>query len=245
MGSDMRRRCVRIAVKKAQELAQTAGWQWRNSWSHQQVGKGQPTEVGARRDAHRDGLPRRRLAAGAARLPRLQSADSRPSARWSRSGVSRTERRASTPATACSARSRMPSASGGSSDPTGRSRTPMLRIGRLHWALDVSMDEDRARNRKGNGAACLAVVRRLALNVARMHPRQAIHPPQVPARAAKAGVPRRHDPPHPQVGVAPDLKCDCPGKSARAIAFGNLWWVMWPNSPRPGPISPPKRPKWV
>ena len=36
------------------------------------------------------------------------------------------------------------------------------RIGRLHWVLDVSMDEDRARNRKGNGAACLAVVRRLA-----------------------------------------------------------------------------------
>ena len=46
----------------------------------------------------------------------------------------------------------------------------MLRIGRLHWVLDVSMDEDRARNRKGNGAACLAVVRRLALNIARMHP---------------------------------------------------------------------------
>ena len=40
----------------------------------------------------------------------------------------------------------------------------------LHWVLDVSMDEDRARNRKGNGAACLAVVRRLALNIARMHP---------------------------------------------------------------------------
>ena len=46
----------------------------------------------------------------------------------------------------------------------------MLRIGRLHWVLDVSMDEDRARNRKGNGAACLAVVRRLAPNIARMHP---------------------------------------------------------------------------
>ena len=44
------------------------------------------------------------------------------------------------------------------------------RIGRLHWVLDVSMDEDRARNRKGNGAACLAVIRRLALNIARMHP---------------------------------------------------------------------------
>ena len=102
--------------------------------------------------------------------PRLQSADSRPSARWLRSGVSRMARRASTPATTCSAHSRMPSASDGSSDPTGRSRTPMLRIGRLHWVLDVSMDEDRARNRKGNGAACLAVVRRLALNIARMHP---------------------------------------------------------------------------
>ncbi len=43
-------------------------------------------------------------------------------------------------------------------------------IGRLHWVLDVSMDEDRARNRKGNAAACLGVIRRLALNIARMHP---------------------------------------------------------------------------
>ena len=40
----------------------------------------------------------------------------------------------------------------------------------LHWVLDVSMDEDRARNRKDNAAACLAVIRRLALNIARMHP---------------------------------------------------------------------------
>ena len=40
----------------------------------------------------------------------------------------------------------------------------------LHRVLDVSMDEDRARNRKGNSAACLAVVRRLALNIVRMHP---------------------------------------------------------------------------
>ena len=40
----------------------------------------------------------------------------------------------------------------------------------LHWVLDVSMDEDQARNRKENGAACLAVIRRLALNIARMHP---------------------------------------------------------------------------
>ena len=40
----------------------------------------------------------------------------------------------------------------------------------LHWVLDVSMGEDQARNRKDNGAACLAVIRRLALNIARMHP---------------------------------------------------------------------------
>ena len=40
----------------------------------------------------------------------------------------------------------------------------------LHWVLDVTMDEDRARNRKGNGAHCLAVMRRLALNIARLHP---------------------------------------------------------------------------
>ena len=38
--------------------------------SHQQVDKGQPTKVGARREAHGDGLPRRRLAAGAPRLAR-------------------------------------------------------------------------------------------------------------------------------------------------------------------------------
>ena len=40
-------------------------------------------------------------------------------------------------------------------------------IGRLRWVLDVTMDEDRARNRKDNGAACLGVIRRLALNIAR------------------------------------------------------------------------------
>ena len=44
------------------------------------------------------------------------------------------------------------------------------RIGRLRWVLDVTMDEDRARNRKDNGAARLGVIRRLALNIARTHP---------------------------------------------------------------------------
>jgi predicted transposase YbfD/YdcC len=41
---------------------------------------------------------------------------------------------------------------------------------RLHWPLDVVLDEDLARNRKDNAPANLAVLRRLALNVARAHP---------------------------------------------------------------------------
>jgi predicted transposase YbfD/YdcC len=40
----------------------------------------------------------------------------------------------------------------------------------LHWSLDVILDEDLARNRKDNGPANLAVLRRMALNVARAHP---------------------------------------------------------------------------
>lgn len=40
----------------------------------------------------------------------------------------------------------------------------------LHWPLDVVLDEDLARNRKDNAPANLAVMRRLALNIARAHP---------------------------------------------------------------------------
>ena len=40
----------------------------------------------------------------------------------------------------------------------------------LHWALDVVLDEDLSRNRKDNAPANLAVLRRLALNIARAHP---------------------------------------------------------------------------
>jgi predicted transposase YbfD/YdcC len=40
----------------------------------------------------------------------------------------------------------------------------------LHWPLDVVLDEDLARNRKDNGPANLAILKRLALNVARAHP---------------------------------------------------------------------------
>jgi predicted transposase YbfD/YdcC len=40
----------------------------------------------------------------------------------------------------------------------------------LHWPLDVVLDEDLARSRKDNAPANLAVLRRLALNIARAHP---------------------------------------------------------------------------
>jgi predicted transposase YbfD/YdcC len=40
----------------------------------------------------------------------------------------------------------------------------------LHWTLDVTLDEDQARNRKDHGPANLAVLRRMALNIARAHP---------------------------------------------------------------------------
>jgi predicted transposase YbfD/YdcC len=40
----------------------------------------------------------------------------------------------------------------------------------LHWVLDVVMDEDGARNRKDHGPANLALLRKLALNLVRMHP---------------------------------------------------------------------------
>jgi len=61
-------------------------------------------------------------------------------------------------------------------------RTEVLRIVRthwtiengLHWPLDVTLDEDLARNRKDNGPVNLAVLRRLALNVARADPDEKI-----------------------------------------------------------------------
>ena len=40
----------------------------------------------------------------------------------------------------------------------------------LHWVLDVTFDEDRARNRKDNGPQNLAILRKLALNILRAHP---------------------------------------------------------------------------
>ena len=43
---------------------------------------------------------------------------------------------------------------------------------RLHWSLDVVFNEDQARNRKGHCAENLALLRKLALNLARLEPSQ-------------------------------------------------------------------------
>lgn len=40
----------------------------------------------------------------------------------------------------------------------------------LHWVLDVVFDEDQARNRKDNGPQNLALLRKLALNLAKLEP---------------------------------------------------------------------------
>ena len=43
----------------------------------------------------------------------------------------------------------------------------------LHWVLDVVFDEDGARNRKEHGPENIATIRKLALNLLRMHPYKA------------------------------------------------------------------------
>jgi predicted transposase YbfD/YdcC len=40
----------------------------------------------------------------------------------------------------------------------------------LHWVLDVTMNEDQTRNRKDNAPENLALLRRIALNLARLEP---------------------------------------------------------------------------
>ena len=41
---------------------------------------------------------------------------------------------------------------------------------RLHWVLEVTCNEDQASNRRDNCAANLALLRKLALNLARLEP---------------------------------------------------------------------------
>ena len=92
--------------------------------------------------------------------------------------------------------------------PTGRSKTPMLRIGTPALGVRVSMDKDCAR--KGNGAAWLAVIRRLALNVAQMHPDKRSVRRKFLARHAPRRLPPRHDPTHPQARLEARFQMQSP-----------------------------------
>jgi predicted transposase YbfD/YdcC len=44
---------------------------------------------------------------------------------------------------------------------------------RLHWVLDVTLGEDRARNRKDHGPENIAILRKIALNLLQTHPEKA------------------------------------------------------------------------
>ena len=44
---------------------------------------------------------------------------------------------------------------------------------RLHWVLDVTLGEDRARNRKDHGPENIAILRKIALNLLQSHPQKA------------------------------------------------------------------------
>ena len=49
-------------------------------------------------------------------------------------------------------------------------RSPWAIENSLHWVLDVTMNEDGQRNRRDHGPSNLALLRRLALNIARVQP---------------------------------------------------------------------------
>ena len=65
---------------------------------------------------------------------------------------------------------------------------------RLHWVLDVVMNEDQSRSRKDHGPENLARLRRFALNLLRSQPRQGLHPRQDQARRLGRRLPPRNPP---------------------------------------------------
>ena len=86
-----------------------------------------------------------------------------PSARSPRPARS-TERRRPRPAVICSVRACAPERF----NTVVRSHWGIEN--QLHWVLDVIMDEDQARNRKDHGPQNLALLRKLALNLAKLEP---------------------------------------------------------------------------
>jgi len=85
---------------------------------------------------------------------------------------------------------------------------------RLHWRLDVVMNEDQARNRLGHGPQNLAVLRHMALNVMQKDQSKG----SLRSKLKRAGWDNAYLATlialfcHPHRTI---LKCDCPGETVR------------------------------
>ena len=78
---------------------------------------------------------------------------------------------------------------------------------RLHWCLDVTMNEDHMRNRMDNGPQNLAILRHMALN--------RVSQGKLEGFTAKEAQARRLERRLPGQGAGSTLKCDYPGPEVR------------------------------
>ena len=63
---------------------------------------------------------------------------------------------------------------------------------RLHWMLDVVFNEDQSRNRRDHCPENLSLMRKLALNLARMEPSKGVHEGQAQTRRLGQWLSRHH-----------------------------------------------------
>ena len=66
----------------------------------------------------------------------------------------------------------------------------------LHWVLDVTFDEDRARNRRDNGPENLAILRRLTLNLLNKARPEDVPRPKTQARRMVRRLRKNHHRPN-------------------------------------------------
>ena len=93
----------------------------------------------------------------------------------------------------------------------------------LHWVLDVTMNEDQMRNRKDNGPENLALLRRLALNLAALEPSK-------DSRAASSNAPDGTTISSPKCSLSSQHpKCDSPVRPAEERRMYNATSISWRN----------------
>ena len=96
----------------------------------------------------------------------------------------------------------------------------------LHWVLDVSMNEDAARNRKDNGPENLSILRRIALNLAPLRTVKRINARKAETRRMAGYIHARTHQNRDQI--------------SKAIALG-CWWLLEHNHDhRFGQLKRPK-----